>query len=280
VTVREALTDATARLREAEIDTPYLDAVLLLCHCMTISKERLYTVLPEEMDGGIALSFGEALARRETGIPVAYIKGIREFYGRPFKVDPSVLVPRPDTETLVDAALEAVDAASGPVRIHDCCTGSGCVAITLKAERPNCEVSASDISGHALKIASWNARRVLDTEIPLYESDLLDSVPGTFDIITANPPYLTSAEVDEMMERGWPEPVLALDGGEDGLDIVRRLVGSAVVSLGEYGYICIETADPQASDTRKIMLQAGFVDIETRMDLGGRRRVTCGRRSL
>jgi len=287
MTIREALNDAAATLRNARLDTPYLDAVLLLCHTLAVPKERLFADLREAMPEGALPTLRADIDRRIAGVPVSYIRGMKEFYGREFLVDSRVLVPRPDTEILVDAALGLVDSNPNVRRVHDVCTGSGCVAITLKAERPTLSVSASDLSASALDVAGENAARLLRSEdartdplVSFSRSDLLAEVAGNFDLITANPPYLTSEEYAQMRSEGWPEPAMALDGGNDGLVLVRRLVIEAVECLDRNGYLCVETADPQVSSARTIMANAGFADVMTHTDLAGRGRVTVGRKPV
>ncbi len=287
MTIREALNDAAATLRNASVETPYLDAVLLLCHTLAVSKERLFTDLREIMPDAALHSFRVLLDRRIAGVPVSYIRGMKEFYGREFLVDSRVLVPRPDTEVLVETALDLVDSNPNISRIHDVCTGSGCIAITLKAERPDLEVSASDLSPAALDVAVENAERILrsadirsDHPVEFFPSDLLSGIAGEFDLITANPPYLTSDEYASMRMSGWPEPAVALDGGRDGLDLVRRLAIEAIECLVRNGYLCVETADPQVSSARTIMVNAGFADVVTHTDLAGRGRVTVGRKPV
>jgi len=277
MTIRAALAASAEELRSADGDTPYLDAVLLLCHALHMGKEQLYARLPDPLTPDAEVLLSDSIRRRLEGAPVAYIRGRKEFYGREFAVDERVLVPRPDTETLVEAALQLI--GNRPLRVHDCCTGSGCVAITIRAERPSCEVSASDISEEALQIARDNAAALLPLPISFYRSDLLTSVPGNFDLITANPPYVLSTEVAEMAGRGWREPLLALDGGIDGLDVVRVLVENAVERLNQNGYICVETADSQAEPTCSIMERSGFAEVHVESDLAGRRRVSVGRKS-
>jgi len=277
MTIRNALAASAEELRSADGDTPYLDAVLLICHILRMGKEELYARLTDQLEPDAEALLADTIRRRLAGVPVAYIRGRKEFYGRQFAVDDRVLVPRPDTETLVEAAIELIGDRS--LRVHDCCTGSGCVAITLQAEQPSCEVSASDVSEAALQVARENALALLPAPISLYRSDLLTSVPGTFDIITANPPYVLSAEVTEMAERGWREPLLALDGGVDGLDIVRALLTNAIERLNQNGYICVETADLQAEPACGIMERSGLTDVHIRNDLAGRRRVSVGRKS-
>jgi release factor glutamine methyltransferase len=299
MTVREAILEGTARLREAGVETPYLDATVLLAFCMGVTKEHLFAEFLSSVPETTLTNFRDCLEKRERGIPVSYIRRQKEFYGRLFYVDERTLVPRPDTETVVEAALDLIDAMAGPPRadaaprgapgaapdeappvprILDCCTGSGCIAVTLKAERPHIDVVGSDVSAAAREVFLLNSRRILGEELTFYTSDLLQSVPGTFDLIISNPPYLRSDEVEKMRSRGWPEPPEALDGGPDGLDTVRELVEEALYSLKPYGYLVIEVADDQNDGVRHLLEDAGYREVAWRSDLAGRRRVVVGRR--
>jgi release factor glutamine methyltransferase len=299
MTVREAILEGTARLSDAGAQTPYLDATVLLAYCMGITKEHLFAEFLEEVPGRSLANYRDALEKRARGIPVSYIRRRKEFYGRLFYVDERVLVPRPDTETAVEAALEILDrrgaggsagagdsrmaagapraAPEPPARVLDCCTGSGAIALTLAAERPGIEVAGSDASPGAREVFLLNSRRILGRELPYFASDLLAAVPGRFDLIVSNPPYLRTEEVREMQAHHWPEPPEALDGGPDGLDLVRRLVAEALYSLKPYSYLVIEVADDQNEGVRDVMEEAGYEDIGTREDLAGRRRVVIGR---
>lgn len=298
MTVREAVLDGTAQLTDAGIETPYLDATVLLAFCMGMTKEHLFAEFLSEVPRTALESYRDALSKRTEGVPVSYIRRQKEFYGRVFYVDERVLVPRPDTETLVEVALEIADRLSGPAvpydrdgaaaeaaawgavvpRVLDCCTGSGCVAVTLTAERPQIEVAGSDISEDVRNVFLLNARRILGRELPFYTSDLLQSVPGVWDLIVANPPYLSSNEVAQMRLHGWPEPESALDGGADGLEFVRRLAEEALYSLKPYGYLVMEVSDEQNDSVRSLLEETGYGELGNRPDLAGRRRVVIGRR--
>lgn len=280
-------------------DTAFLDVSLLLAHCLGVTRTELLGRMPVALDkepGDPELQLFDALmARRRSGESVAYILGRREFFGRCFVVTKDVLVPRPDTETLVQAALEVGEsfalgpgAAGAPLRLHDVCTGSGAVAISIACERPRWQVSASDLSEAALTVARENSLRLLGREIQFVRSDLLDGVAAAFtaisasearpfDIITANPPYVTSDEVDALMASGWKEPRLALDGGPDGLDFIRRLVLQAPPLLSHGGYFLIETDPLQVNTICDMLAEAGFDDLRVWQDLAGRRRVSGGR---
>ncbi|NBB90097.1 MAG: peptide chain release factor N(5)-glutamine methyltransferase [Spirochaetes bacterium] len=300
MTVREAILEGTSRLTGGGAETPYLDATVLLAFCMGVTKEHLFAEFLSDVPAGALENYRDSIAKRERGIPVSYIRRQKEFYGRLFYVDERVLVPRPDTETAVEAALEIIDrraagervegarATGGragedspdgdPPRVLDCCTGSGAIAVTLAAERPGIEVAGSDLSAGAREVFLLNSRRILGAQLPFFSADILSGVPGTWDLIVANPPYLRSDKVAQMQTRGWPEPPNALDGGADGLELVRRLAGEALYSLKPYGYLVIEIGDEQGLAAPTIMQDAGYQAIGTREDLAGRSRVVIGRR--
>ncbi len=280
MTYREFLAARAAELRAVDAGTPYLDASLVLAHCLAIPRGKLLARFPENLHpGDIPVSFETAWARRLAGESVAYIVGTKEFFGREFLVDQRVLVPRPDTETLVTAAFELSDLMHRPqLRIHDVCTGSGAVAISIAAERASWLVSASDISSDALDVARANSRRLLGHEIVLARADLLAGIEGPFDIITANPPYVPTEETTALLAKGWKEPPLALDGGPDGLDIVFRLIGEAGAALAPGGFLLIETDALQSESVRAMFQEEGFNEIGVWKDLAGLERVTGGRK--
>lgn len=191
-------------------------------------------------------------------------------------------MPRPDTETLVAEALRIGDGIPF-LRVHECCTGSGCVAITLALERPEWIVSASDVSERALEVARTNAMALVPADRPggplsLWKSDLLSEVPGSFDLILANPPYVPSGEAQALLALGWSEPLEALDGGRDGLDFVRALVPQAWRAMGPGGALAVEADDSQAAEVADLFRALRFTEIEKRYDLGGKARVTSGRK--
>ncbi|PKL06462.1 MAG: peptide chain release factor N(5)-glutamine methyltransferase [Spirochaetae bacterium HGW-Spirochaetae-9] len=280
MTYREFLAGKAAELCDVDAGTPFLDATIVYAHCLGIPRGKLLARLPENIQtDDIPELFEAAWARRLAGESVAYIVGSKEFFGREFLVDQRVLVPRPDTETLVAAALELGDLiARASLSLHDVCTGSGAVAISIAAERPSWSVSASDISSEALDVARANSCHLLGHEIALARADLLDGFEGPFDIITANPPYVPTEETATLLSRGWQEPSLALDGGPDGLTIVSRLVGQAGGLLAPGGFLLIETDALQSESVRAMFLREGFDDIRVWKDLAGLERITAGRK--
>jgi release factor glutamine methyltransferase len=276
-TVGALLAHGRDTLAAAEVDTPMLDATVLLAHAMGATKEQLLAALPEEADEELALRYGELIGQRAAGRPVSYIRRRKEFWGLEFHVDEGVLVPRPDTETLVDRALFLARADESLHRIHDACTGSGCVAIALAAELAGRVVTASDVSAEAERVFELNCARILGRQLPFFRSDLLSATPGPYDLVTANPPYLTDRDADDLAKIGWPEPDLALRGGPDGTAVARRLIGEAASRIRSRGWICLEAAPGQFDHLAALLDQAGFRTVEIVKDLGGRDRVICGR---
>jgi len=270
MTVREALREGHLRLADCGIETPQLDASLLLAEALGSTREQVLSRLPDAVDTEALARYRDFVARRARGIPVSYIRGRKEFYSLSFEVGPEVLVPRPDTELLVERALSL--AAEGS-RLHDACTGSGCVAVSVSHARPDLEVSASDVSAAVAPVFASNCRRLLRRELPFFVSDLLAGVPGTYHVITANPPYLRDSEVGEMKAGGWPEPELALAGGPDGLDVARRLVEQAPERLVAGGHLLLEADPGQMVELERSLSRRGFAGVRRLRDLGGRERV-------
>ncbi len=186
-------------------------------------------------------------------------------------------MPRPDTETLVEHALFLARADDGLAAIHDACTGCGCVAIALAAELPGRVVTASDVSEGAARVFELNCTRLLGRQLPFFRSDLLQETPGPYDLLTANPPYLTDREADDLAKIGWPEPDLALRGGSDGTAVAGRLILQAAGRIRPGGWICLEAAPGRFNRLAALMDQAGFRLVEIVQDLGGRDRVIAGR---
>jgi release factor glutamine methyltransferase len=279
MTVGGALNQGKERLFYAEVDTPLLDATLLLSEALETSKERLLASLPDPLDPDHWQRYCGLLDLRCSGQPVSYIRRKKEFFSLEYYVDTRVLVPRPDTEVLVEEALRLLEADPLIQRVQDACTGSGCVAIAVKHSFPTVEVSASDISREALQVAAENARRILPNErIRLRRSDLLARVPGRYDLITANPPYLTDGEVEDMKKIGWPEPALALRGGVDGTDLLRLLIRQAPRKLRPGGALLLEAAPAQMNLLSRELHEQGFGEIALIPDLAGRNRVIRARR--
>lgn len=289
--VKAVLRVATQRLatclRDAPAgsgETPYLDALVLLVHATGLTTEQLFAALDDQLEDTALERYQALVAERCDGIPVSYIRGVKEFYGREFTVGPGVLVPRPETELLVEQVLLLIDAwPASELHLHDCCTGSGCVATTVACERPHVTVTASDISDLALSYARTNARR-LERQVEFWRGDLLQPLARAIRngrvpeprIIAANPPYLTDNEVTALTVRGWPEPAMALAAGNEGLDVIERLARQAVTCLADRGYLILEIGADQGAAVRGILVDAGLKSVTTERDLAGRDRVCKG----
>ncbi len=282
-TIRRVLTWAADDLRARGSDTPRLDVELLLAETLGSTRIAVLTDPERPLTKEELARYRELHKRRRAGEPVAYLLGAREFYGRSFRVDKRVLVPRPDTETLVDVALERTSHLSLDARALDLCTGSGCVAITLACERPMWIVLGTDLSEEALEVARDNASRLGAAPRVYFQSaDLFTGIktePGrAFDLVTANPPYIAEHEKTELARTIVDfEPHLALFGGADGLDIVRRIIGAAPEHLEPGGVLAMEIGAGQSTETARLFEAGGFTEVEIRKDYGGIERVVSGR---
>ena len=269
--------------------SPVLDANILLCHFLNLSKTALICndsrILKEtELD-----TIQQGIEKRLSGLPVAYITNHKEFFGYDFYVDQNVLIPKPDTELLVEQALLAVDKAfvtapekKADYKIADVCTGSGCIAISVlktlfQKYGSSIKVAASDISKAALAVAEKNANRLLSKEerqnISFYQGDLFQAFSSSenqkFDMILSNPPYVPTNLTEELLSDGRSEPRLALDGDSDGLGIIRRLVEEAKNHLKKGGVFFLEAGEYNVEEAGKCLLNAGFTDIFIHKDLAG-----------
>jgi len=272
VPVREALDSAVVALSAAGVDTPRLDAEVLLAHALGVDRARLVVDRDLRVEGGAVRAFQDAVRRRSVRRePVAYITGLKGFRRIDLHVDARVLIPRPETETLVEAALGLPHGA----RVVDVGTGSGAVALALKDERPDLDVVATDTSPDALAVARANAAR-LGLDVTIVEGDLLDGAGiGPVDAVVSNPPYVEDgAPLQPEIARH--EPAAALFAGADGLAVIRRLVAQAAASPARF--VALEVGMGQAGEAGQVLHAAGFATVEARRDLAGIERVVTGRR--
>jgi release factor glutamine methyltransferase len=252
---------------------PVREARALLAHAISAQREWLIAH-PEAIVGEVQRSlFATLIDRRMHGEPMAYLLGTQEFYGRDFKVSPAVLIPRPETELLVDATLDVLRRVQAP-RILDLGTGSGCIAITLALERPDAVVTAVDRSPAAIENARTNAKR-LSAIVAFIESDWYARVDGRFDAIVANPPYVAAADPHLTALRD--EPLTALTDHDDGLTHLRAVVMRAPDHLHEQGVLLVEHGFDQGAAVRSIYGVAGFGDIRILRDAAGLDRICVGR---
>lgn len=278
-TIRRVLDWSVDDLRQRGSDSPRLDAELMLGQVLGMNRIALIVDANRPLSKEELAEYKELHRRRRAGEPIAYLRGVREFYGRDFRVDRRVLVPRPDTETLVEVGLRRTSKRSLYARVLDLCTGSGCVAITLGCERPTTRVLATDLSTDALVVARDNATRLGAVNVGFCASDLFDSIPKhlRFELITANPPYIEEAEIPTLQRDIVNfEPHLALSGGADGLDLVRRIITDAPHFLVGGGVLAMEIGAGQAPRVRELFVEAGFTEVEAQRDYGGHERVVSG----
>ena len=276
--MREAFVEAAQSLRQAGVETPELDARLLLCHAAGLSHEAYIGNACQALRPEAGAALDAAIARRLKREPVSRIVGIREFYGRAFLVDRHTLDPRPDTETLTEAALAHVDRAGlrhAPLKLLDLGTGTGCILITLLVELPEAEGVGIDLSPEALALAAANAERLgVAPRAGFVLSDWLDAVRGRFDLVLANPPYLAESELGTLAgEVLLYDPMLALYGGEDGLDAYRRIAAGADRVLTEAGRLLLEIGPFQVDPVTEILQEAGLETDAIKHDLARRPRV-------
>jgi release factor glutamine methyltransferase len=267
----------------ADSGLPRSEALVLLAHASGLTRERLIAASREVVPQATIDAFSSLAARRLQGEPIAYLVGYREFYGRPFTLDARVLIPRPESELLVEHALQWM-ASRNAVRVLDLGTGSGAIAITLALERPDVEMTASDRDVDALATARANATR-LDAHVRFIAGDWFDALKTLdehdrhFDLLVANPPYI--AHDDHHLREGDLrfEPIDALTDGGDGLGAIRRIVTDAPDHLRPAGALMVEHGHDQAAPVRALFVAAGFVSVASAPDLAGIERITSGTRA-
>ncbi len=254
------------------IDAPRLTAELLLAHALSCDRVGLYLAFDKPIAEPELARYRELVRRRADGEPTAYLVGRKEFYGRPFRVDARVLVPRPETELVLEAALAALPEGG---RALDLCTGSGCLAVSLALERKGAQVVATDVSPDALALARENAA-ALGAVVAFAQGDLWAAVHGEapFDVVVANPPYIPAKELPGLPREVRREPCIALDGGEDGLSVLRRIVAGAPPRLRPGGVLCLEMHEHHGDELTRLCLEAGFARAEAQRDLAGLPRYT------
>ena len=271
----DALDTIRAQIAFGAAQIGRFEAMLLLGHAIGRTREFLIAHDDETLDEESILRYHMLITLRSAGTPIPYITGRQEFFGRYFEVNDAVLIPRPDTEVLVEQALLVAPAKP---RILDLGTGSGCIAITLALEIPGAEVTATDASAAALATAERNAR-ALGASVRFREGFWWDAVPqkDMFEVVVSNPPYIRPD--DEHLANLGNEPLGALTAGIDGLQCLRDIVAGAMAHLKKGSWLLLEHGYDQGEDVRNLLLSAGFAAVHTKKDYGGNDRVTFGRRA-
>ena len=275
--IEEAVRRGTERLTEAKALDAKTDVFLLLEAAAGVSRAYCFAHPEEALTEEAAQTFEGYLSRRASREPLQYIIGTCEFYGLSYRVDPRVLIPRQDTEVLVEEALKVLPQGGN---VLDLCTGSGAIAVAVKHTRPDADVTATDLSDEALSLAAENSREN-GCEICLLQGDLFEPLEAEnrFDVICSNPPYVTEQEYTELMpEVKDYEPVLALVAGEDGLDIYRRLIAEAPDYLKPAGCLIVEIGCEQGDAVSRLFEEAGLSDVRVIRDLAGLDRVVYGKK--
>ena len=275
VTVHGLLAEGRGRL--ANLHQGPLEAEVLLFHVLGVDRAWLYANGEKAVSADKRDRYVELIERRTMGEPIAYLTGVREFWSLPIEVTPDVLIPRPETELLVETALDLLPTEK-PCRVADLGTGSGAVALAIASERPLWEVHATELSLAALTVARKNAESLLPGRVQFHEGSWLDPLQGRFDLLVSNPPYV--AEGDRHLDNGDCrfEPRLALTPGSDGLHAIRRISSDAVKYLKSGGCLAFEHGFDQGTEARAVLDGLRYADVETRRDLENRERVTLGYR--
>jgi len=285
VVLREALTSAITRLTVAQVGSPRMNAELLMMFTLDCDRAYLFAHPERELTKKEQARYEEALDQRAHGIPAQYLTGHQEFWGMDFLVTPAVLIPRPETEHVIETVLRLDDenrasSPAGLTHIVDIGTGSGCIALALAKEFPHAEIHATDISPPALEIARTNAaRHQLDNRIRFHQTDLLQGlVPGTFDFVVSNPPYVGESEADEVqLEVRKFEPRNAVFAGPTGTEVIERLIPQAHAALKPAGWLVIEISGTIAERVKPML--AAWQQVHIISDLQGIPRVAAAQRS-
>jgi release factor glutamine methyltransferase len=268
----DAAIEKATEMLSAASESPRLDAELLLARALDVQRSYLFAHPEDEMDESAAMRFSEIVVKRREGMPMAYIAGEQEFWSMPLVVTPATLVPRPETETLVEQVLSRLPRRA-TARVLELGTGSGAIALALAKERPACQVTATDVSADALAVARENARRLLIPNVEFREGDWLEPVRGmTFDIVVSNPPYVATGDL-HLARLGF-EPRGALEAGVEGLDAIRQISAESGTVLDAAGWLLLEHGATQVDAVVALLSTDGWHDIDTVRDLAGLPRVT------
>ena len=274
MTYQEAVKNGEKVLNLANVSDAKVDAWMLFEMACKVDRNFYYLHMDEDITAEQQKEYEIALKKRAEHIPLQYITGEQEFMGLKFKVNSNVLIPRQDTEVLVEEALKRIQPG---MRVLDMCTGSGCIAVSIAKNVPHIEMHAVDISKQALNVAKDNAK-LNEVSVEFERSDLFDYVTGKYDVIVSNPPYIPTSEIPKLMpEVGSFEPVEALDGKEDGLYFYRRIIAECKEYLNPDGMIFFEIGYEQGADVSALLQKAGFSQVAVVKDLAHLDRVVFGK---
>jgi release factor glutamine methyltransferase len=282
VQLKDSLSAAIARLNTDNVPSPRMNAELLLMFTLNCDRAYLFAHPERELTPDEESRYEAALKERSRGVPAQYITGHQEFWGMDLIVTPAVLIPRPETEHVIEAVLELQASSAGrhesaKPRIVDIGTGSGCIALALAKELPNAEMHATDISPAALEVARANTARHQLERIHFHQTDLLEGLPGQFDFVISNPPYVGESEEDTVqLEVRKFEPRNAVFAGSKGTEIIARLIPQAEAKLHSEGWLVMEISGAIADDVRKLL--EGWRNVETKPDLQSIPRVVIGQK--
>ena len=273
MTYKQAEQKGEQMLLDAGVMDAKIDAWLLLEMVAKIDRSFYFMHTNEEVDPEVLTEYERVVEKRAEHVPLQYITGEQEFMGMTFKVNSNVLIPRQDTETLVEETLKVIEPQ---MEVLDLCTGSGCILLSILKNAPTVKGTGSDISKQALLVAKENAK-IHELDAEWVRSNLFDNVSGQFDLIVSNPPYIPQTVIPTLMpEVVQFEPLQALDGGLDGLDFYRKITEEAPNYLKENGYLFFEIGYDQGDAVRQLLLDAGFKDVAVIKDLAGNDRVVKG----
>jgi len=292
--IKQALEYGIELLKENNIDEPILKTRMLLANILNETKEYLMVHELEELNEELIKIFKQDISKLCKNIPIQYITNKQEFMGLEFYVDENVLIPQPDTEILVEEVINMCRGRSCAypqknIKILDLCTGSGAIGISIAKNIDNCEIALSDISIYALEVATKNTKKIVgasiarpqnngieqkNCKIKIIQSDLFENIKNKFDIIVSNPPYIKSNIIKTLDKEVQNEPILALDGGRDGLDIYRKIIEQAYKYLNENGYLCLEIGYDQKEEVIKLIEETNqYQEIYSKKDLSGNDRI-------
>ena len=279
--IKEALEYGINKLKENQISEPVLKSRLLMANVLNISKEYIIVHESDALDDLVIEKYKEGINRLCKNTPIQYIINKQEFMGIDFYVDENVLIPQPDTEILVEEVISIINNNiekgfnRSDFKVLDLCTGSGAIGISIAKKVDNLKVTLSDISRNALNVAKTNCIRIISNkEIEFIESDLFENIDDRFDIIVSNPPYIKTKEIKSLSKEVQNEPVLALDGGEDGLRVYKKIIDKAYKFLNKNGFLCLEIGYDQKNEVIDLIKNnTNYENIYSKKDLSGNDRV-------